>query len=131
MLKYFYDNFLDKYNWFLRADDDVYVRVDRLTALLSKLDPLEPLYLGQPGMGKPEDRERLELLPHECYCMGGPGVVFSRGLLQLLGPHLEECLRNVVVSYNEDVEVGRCISRRVGIQCSWSYQVYIQAYRGS
>ena len=27
------------------------------------------------------------------------------------------------MSYNEDVEVGRCISRILGVQCTWSYQV--------
>ena len=123
MLKYMYDNYLDDYNWFLRADDDVYVRTKELVDFLSQLDPSEPLYMGQPGLGKPEDRERLKLFPHECYCMGGPGILYSNGLLRRLGPHLEECLQNVVVSYNEDVEVGRCVSRRVGVQCTWSYQV--------
>ena len=123
MLKYVYDNFLDEFNWFLRADDDVYVRTPELIELINKLDPNEPLYIGQPGLGKPEDKQRLKLLPHECFCMGGPGVLFSNGLLKQLGPHLEDCLQNVVVSYNEDVEVGRCISRRLGVQCSWSYQV--------
>ena len=118
-----YDNHLDDYNWFLRADDDVYVRTKELVDFLSQLDPSEPLYMGQPGLGKPEDRERLKLFPHECYCMGGPGILYSNGLLRRLGPHLEECLQNVVVSYNEDVEVGRCVSRRVGVQCTWSYQV--------
>ena len=123
MLKYMYDNYLDDYNWFLRADDDVYVRTKELVDFLSQLDPSEPLYMGQPGLGKPEDRERLKLLPHEHFCMGGPGILYSNGLLRRLGPHLEECLQNVVVSYNEDVEVGRCVSRRAGVQCTWSYQV--------
>lgn len=130
MLKYVYDNYLDDYNWFLRADDDVYVRTKELVDFLSQLDPAEPLYMGQPGLGKPEDRERLKLFPHECYCMGGPGILYSNGLLRRLGPHLEECLQNVVVSYNEDVEVGRCVSRRVGVQCTWSYQVSMQCMHG-
>jgi len=29
----------------------------------------------------------------------------------------------VVVSYNEDVEVGRCVSRMVDLQCTWAWQV--------
>lgn len=55
--------------------------------------------------------------------MGGPGVIMSRSLLVKLGPHLDECLNNVVVSWNEDLEVGRCIMRRLGVQCTWNYQV--------
>lgn len=123
MLKYMHDNFIDKYNWFMRADDDVYVRVDKLTEFLSQLDPSKELYLGQPGMGKPQDLERIKLRAYEHYCMGGPGVIYSQALLRKLAPHLDDCLENEVVSINEDLEVGRCISRRVGIQCTWNYQV--------
>lgn len=123
MLKYMYDHYIDKFNWFMRADDDIYVRVDPLVKFLNTLDPSADLYIGQPGLGKPEDLERIKLYPHERYCMGGPGVILSRSLLIKLGPHLEECLTNVVVSWNEDLEVGRCIMRRLGVQCTWSYEV--------
>ena len=125
MLRYMHDNYIDKFNWFLRADDDCYVRVPEVITFLSTLDPAVPLYIGSPGLGRPEDLERIKLLPYERYCMGGPGVIFSRALLIQLIPHLNECLENVVVSYNEDLEVGRCISRRLGIQCTWAYEVSI------
>lgn len=123
MLKYMHDNFIDEYNWFMRADDDIYVRVEPLLYFLSKLDPSKELYIGQPGSGRAEDLQRIDLLPHEHFCMGGPGVIFSRALLRRLAPHLEDCLQNVVVSWNEDVEVGRCISRKLGVQCTWNYEV--------
>ena len=123
MLKYMHDHYIDEFNWFFRADDDVYIRIPELLDLLSTLDPTEPLYIGSPGLGKPEDLERIKLYPHERYCMGGPGVVFSRELLIQLVPHLDDCLQNVVVSWNEDLEVGRCISRRLGVQCTWAYEV--------
>ena len=127
MLRYMHDNYIDKFNWFLRADDDAYIRVPELLSFLSILDPNVPLYIGSPGLGKPEDLERIKLLPHERYCMGGPGVIFSRALLIQLAPHLDDCLENVVVSYNEDVEVGRCISRKLGIQCTWAYEVSVDS----
>ena len=123
MLKYMHDHYIDEFNWFMRADDDVYVRVEHLMHFLSKLDPMRMLYIGQPGGGKPEDLERIKLKAHEHYCMGGPGVIFSRALLMKLAPHLEDCLQNEVVSWNEDLEVGRCISRRLGVQCTWNYEV--------
>ena len=127
MLKYMYDHFLNQYSWFMRADDDLYVRVGPLIKYLSALDPSTDLYIGQPGIGKPDDWERIQLYANEHYCMGGPGVLLSRSLLVKLGPHLEECLKNVVVSWNEDLEVGRCIMRRLGVQCTWSYEVSLRA----
>lgn len=123
MLKYMYDHHINEYNWFMRADDDIYVRVEHLMQFLSNLDPTKELYIGQPGLGKAEDLQRIKLQPYEHYCMGGPGVIFSRALLEKLGPHLEDCLQHEVVSWNEDLEVGRCISRRLGVQCTWNYEV--------
>lgn len=126
MLKYMYDHFINEFNWFMRADDDVYVRVDPLIQFLNKLDPSTDLYIGQPGIGKSDDWDRIQLYPNEHYCMGGPGVILSRSLLVKLAPHLEECLDNVVVSWNEDLEVGRCIMRRLGVQCTWSYEASVE-----
>ena len=123
MLRYMHDHYINDYNWFMRADDDVYVRIPELLNFLSKLDPSEDLYIGSPGFGRDNDLERIKLYPHERYCMGGPGVIFSRGLLIKLVPHLEDCLENVVVSWNEDLEVGRCISRKLNVQCTWAYEV--------
>lgn len=120
MLKYMYDHYIDKFDWFMRADDDLYVRVEHLMYFLSKLNPNKELYIGQPMSRKPEE---FELLPHEHYCMGGPGVIFSRTLLLKLAPHLEDCLNNVVALWDEDLEVGRCISRRLGVQCTWNNEV--------
>ena len=117
MYRYMYDHYIDQYDWFMRADDDLYVRIPELMKFLSKQDPNKELYLGSPARGKPEDRERLKLDSKELYCMGGTGVILSRALLTKLGPHLQDCLKNVVVSWNEDVEVGRCISHKLGIQC--------------
>lgn len=123
MLKYMHDHYINEYNWFMRADDDVYVRVEHLIHFLSKLDPNKELYIGQPGGGRDVDLKRIKLNPHEHYCMGGPGVIFSRALLIKLAPHLEDCLQNEVVSWNEDLEVGRCISKRLGVQCTSNYEV--------
>ena len=32
-------------------------------------------------------------------------------------------LQSVVVSYNEDVEVGRCVSKMLKLQCTWAWEV--------
>lgn len=127
MLKYMHDNFIDDYDWFMRADDDVYVRVDKLMKFLSRFNASEGLYIGQPGMGKKEDLQRIKLNEDEHYCMGGPGIIYSRGALKKMVPHIEDCMKNVVVSYNEDVEVGRCMIRRAKIMCTWSFEVSLLA----
>jgi len=122
MLQHAYVNYMHKYRWLLRADDDAYIRVKQLVDFLNTINHQKLIYMGQPGVGKSEDLERLKLYPHEHFCMGGPGVLFSNSLLAKLVHHLEHCLQHVV-SYNEDVEVGRCISRELGIQCTWAYDV--------
>lgn len=123
MLQYMYNRHIDQFDFFMRVDDDMYVKKQQLYDLLLSTNPAQDIYMGSPGFGKPEDRKRLKLEEHEHYCMGGPGVVLSRALLRKLGPQVDDCLKNVVVSYNEDVEVGRCISRKLRVQCTWSYQV--------
>ena len=123
MLQYMYNKYINQFDFFMRVDDDMYVKKQKLYDLLLATNPAQDIYMGSPGFGKPEDRKRLKLEDHEHYCMGGPGVILSRALLRKLGPEVDDCLNNVVVSYNEDVEVGRCISHKLNVQCTWSYQV--------
>ena len=92
VIQYMYDHFVDQYNWFIRADDDMYVRGELLMDLLEKMNPYDRVYLGRAGVGRDDDLDRLHLLPHERYCMGGPGVVFSYAAMTAVGPHLSQCL---------------------------------------
>ena len=125
MLQYMY-KYIDQFDFFMRIDDDAYVKKQQLYDLLLATNPAQDIYMGSPGFGKPEDRKRLQLEEHEHYCMGGPGMIFSKALFRKLGPEVDDCLENVVFSdYDEDVEVGRCISHKIHVQCTWSYQVRI------
>lgn len=132
VLHYIHDHYLGEFQWFMRADDDVYVRGDKLENLLGTLNPSELIYLGLAGMGKAEDIDRLGLRPHERYCMGGPGVIFSKAVLKKVAPYLDHCMSAVDQYneehpanpwYNEDVELGRCVSRSINVQCSTSAEV--------
>lgn len=122
MFKYMYDNLIDQYEWFLRADDDVYIRGDKLEVLLRSINGSKPLYLGQAGLGTPEEYGNLSLATNENYCMGGTGMILSRSALRLIGPHIKDCLQEMYTTH-EDVEIGRCIKRFAGITCTWSYEV--------
>ncbi|XP_023662582.1 chondroitin sulfate synthase 3 [Paramormyrops kingsleyae] len=122
MLKYMHDHYLDKYEWFMRADDDVYIRGDKLESFLRSLNSTKPLYLGQTGLGTTEELGKLALEPGENFCMGGPGMIFSREVLRRMVPHIGACLREMYTTH-EDVEVGRCVRRFGGTQCVWSYEM--------
>ena len=129
VIKYISDNYGNTFQWILLANDNLYVRAARLASLLKQLDPSENIYLGRAARGKDKDVKKLSLLPHEFYCLGSSGVVLSRRLLQTLVPHLELCLNAAVSgkgqgsSGHPDVELGRCISRHIGVQCSKAAQV--------
>ena len=129
VVKYISDNYGTQFQWFLLTNDNLYVRTARMANLLKQLDPSENIYLGRAARGKDKDAKKLSLLPHELYCLGSSGVVLSHRLLQTLTPHLELCLNAVMSgkgqgsSGHPDVELGRCISRHIGVQCSKAAQV--------
>ena len=142
VLEYFYTQYGDRFRWFVRADDDVYIRIAELEAMLNKLQWTDTLYLGLPGYGVESYRRVLKLLPKESYCMGGPSITFSAAGLKALYPYLRKCL-NAALSYNQgvpkddgwyydDVEIGRCASRTLGMKCSRGLKVrtrkYLQAW---
>ncbi|GCC37611.1 chondroitin sulfate synthase 1-like [Chiloscyllium punctatum] len=122
MLKYMHDRYLERFEWFMRADDDVYIKGERLEELLRSLNSSQPLYLGQTGLGTTEELGKLALEPGENFCMGGPGMIFSREVLRRMVPHIGECLGEMYTSH-EDVEIGRCVRRFANTQCVWSYEM--------
>ncbi|KFM68678.1 Chondroitin sulfate synthase 1, partial [Stegodyphus mimosarum] len=122
MLKFMYDHFIDDFEWFMRADDDVYIRTDYLEKFLRSVNSSKPQFIGQAGLGNKEEFGQLSLQADENFCMGGPGMIMSRNTLRLVIPHIRYCLKNLY-STHEDVEVGRCIRKFVGIPCTWSYEM--------
>ncbi|XP_040173506.1 chondroitin sulfate synthase 1 isoform X1 [Anopheles arabiensis] len=122
MLHYMYVHFIDRFEWFARADDDVYIRTDRLEKFLRSIDSSKPQFIGQAGRGNSEDFGLLSLEFDENFCMGGPGVIMSRETLRRVAPHIPTCLKNLY-STHEDVEVGRCVQKFAGIPCTWNYEM--------
>lgn len=93
MIKYMYDHHIDEYEWFMLANDEVYVRNNKLVGFLRSFNSSDDIYLGHPEIGAKKEKERLNLLPVGNYCMGEPGVILSRSALREVGPHLEHCLQ--------------------------------------
>ncbi|KAK0087704.1 hypothetical protein PV325_000275 [Microctonus aethiopoides] len=130
MLQWMWNNFGDKFEWFLRADDDVYIRTDRLEKFLRSVDSRKPLYIGQAGRGNSEEFGLLSLEYDENFCMGGPGVILSRETMKRIIPHVKDCLKNLYTTH-EDVELGRCVRKHAGIPCTWSYEMQSILYHNS
>ncbi|XP_076624346.1 chondroitin sulfate synthase [Colletes latitarsis] len=130
MLQYMWNNYGNRFEWFLRADDDVYVRSDRLEKLLRSVDSRRAMYIGQAGRGNSEEFGLLSLEYDENFCMGGPGVILSRETLRRIVPHIKYCLRHLYTTH-EDVELGRCVQKYAGIPCTWSYEMQSILYHNS
>ena len=124
MLKYMHDNYIDKYEWFVRADDDVFLKGEELAKYLSSLDSRELYYIGQSGKGRSEEIGKLGLPHGMSYCLGGPGVILSRATLAKITPHINTCLQNIVTSH-EDTELGLCTHRYTGISCTEDREVSV------
>ena len=130
MLKFMHDNYIDKFEWFMRVDDDVYIKHDKLERFLRSLNSSVPQFVGQAGLGNKEEFGLLSLDYDENFCMGGPGILMSRETLKRVVPHIKYCLKNLY-STHEDVEIGRCIRRFVNISCTWSYEMQHIFYHNS
>lgn len=110
-----------KCTWY-GINNNIFLLGEKLEEFLRSLNSSKPLYLGQTGLGNTEELGKLALEPGENFCMGGPGMIFSREVLRRMVPHIGECLREMYTTH-EDVEVGRCVRRFGGTQCVWSYEV--------
>ncbi|XP_017853084.1 chondroitin sulfate synthase 1 isoform X2 [Drosophila busckii] len=131
MLYYMYEHFIDRFEWFIRADDDVYMEPDKLERFLRSIDSSKPQFIGQAGQGNSEEFGLLSLEFDENFCMGGPGVILSSETLRRVAPHIPTCLKNLY-STHEDVEVGRCVQKFAGIPCTWNYEMqYILRHNSS
>ncbi|KAJ8304547.1 hypothetical protein KUTeg_018130 [Tegillarca granosa] len=122
MLGYMYRNHYKNFEWFMRVDDDIFVKGDRLEKFLRSINSSRPHYIGQAGFGTKEETGQLHLDTHDNYCMGGPGIVFSRETLRLVAPNIDDCLNNLLTTH-EDVEVGRCVKKFAGIACTWAFEM--------
>lgn len=122
MLHYMYEHYIDRFEWFARTDDDVYINTEKLERLLRSVDSSKPQFIGQAGKGNSEEFGLLSLEFDENFCMGGPGVILSRETLRRVAPHIPTCLRNLY-STHEDVEIGRCVQKFAGIPCTWNYEM--------
>ncbi|XP_059471615.1 glycoprotein-N-acetylgalactosamine 3-beta-galactosyltransferase 1-like isoform X2 [Neocloeon triangulifer] len=105
--RYVYENYYDKADWFMKADDDTYVVVENLRYMLSSYNAAEPLYFGC----------RFKPYVKQGYMSGGAGYVLSKEALKKFVvegiPNKAKCRQDHDGA--EDVEMGKCLER-VGVQ---------------
>ncbi|XP_010872487.2 glycoprotein-N-acetylgalactosamine 3-beta-galactosyltransferase 1 [Esox lucius] len=98
--KILHDSYLDKADWFLKADDDTYVIVENLRLLLSRFSPNRPVYLGR----------RFRQHVHQGYMSGGAGYVLSREAVRLYAMAVYNGTCTLSTS-PEDLELGTCLQK--------------------
>ena len=133
IIKYLHENYQDAFHWFVLVGTQTFIWARRMEEVLARFDSSSKVYLGWAAKGRPEDAKYLNLLPHEYYCLGAPGIALSNTALKALGQELPFCMESVekhnqeedTLWQNWDVELGRCVSRRVGLQCSQSAEVCV------
>ena len=95
-------------DWYIMVDDDTWVNLPNLAALLAPLNASEPLYLGNPyvlsGRGCAGLRLGAVLFAH-----GGSGIILSRAAVELLVPQAPTCMREFGECWAGDGMLGLCL----------------------
>uniref|UniRef100_A0A0N4ZR26 N-acetylgalactosaminide beta-1,3-galactosyltransferase n=1 Tax=Parastrongyloides trichosuri TaxID=131310 RepID=A0A0N4ZR26_PARTI len=91
----------DKFDWYIKADDDTYFIMENLRAFLMNKDPNKHGYYG------------FRMVAGTLYFSGGAGYVLSKATVKVLVEQLFEdpkYCRQVDAAF-DDVEVGACLSK--------------------
>ena len=62
VLKYMHDFYLNQFEWFVRADDDVYIKGDKLAKFLASVDGSKVYYIGKAGQGRKHERGKIGIV---------------------------------------------------------------------
>ena len=118
LLEFVRVTFIADFHWFVFVSHRSYVAVSELERVLVRLDPQIPAYMGRPVTPLPSSPPT--------HCEEGPGVILSHIALEAIAAALPGCSTDTVGSgdgLSGDVELGRCFSRQLGVQCSSSEEV--------
>ena len=100
VLRYAYDQYIDKFDWFLLTDDDTFIFIDHLYQFISTKSPKDPLTYGY----------NFKAIIPTGYQSGGGGTLITHESLKRMGANI---YKGSVPGCNEkngygDVALGRC-----------------------
>ncbi|KAG7305126.1 hypothetical protein JYU34_010604, partial [Plutella xylostella] len=110
---YIHKHYLDKADWFLKADDDTYVVVENLRYMLFGYDTNKPMYFGH----------RFKKLDKKGYMSGGAGYVLSKAALKVFVKNEKKKCSFVNNQTVEDVSIGKCLNH-LGVRPMDSRDLY-------
>ncbi|CAF3944249.1 unnamed protein product, partial [Rotaria sordida] len=95
-----YENYLNDFDWFVKADDDTYVIVEHLKTFLNEQNPSEPVTFGY----------NFKIHVPKGYHSGGASYVLSRESLQrFYEAHKDPTSNCRKDGGSEDVEIANCL----------------------
>ena len=97
--RYVYDNYFDKADWFMKADDDTFVILENLRYFLFGENPDEPVYFGH----------HFKTIVKQGFLSGGAGYTISKEALRRFGKFAKNSSICRQDGGAEDVEFGRCM----------------------
>lgn len=124
ILTHAFNKYGQEYDWFLfLTDENTYINVKYLRKYIHQLNNDDLSYIGHPNRLTIEEMHKYDLYHYEQVCMSSLGILLSSKLLSSIVPVLSSCdslygNRHIVDTvYDADRELGRCISRKLEIQC--------------
>ena len=99
--RYVYENYYDKADWFMKADDDTYVIVENLRYFLSGENTNDPVYFGH----------HFKTIVKQGYFSGGAGYILSKEALRRVGEKGKNSSFCRQDGGSEDAEFGKCMQR--------------------
>ncbi|CRK88014.1 CLUMA_CG001800, isoform A [Clunio marinus] len=97
---YLHKNYIDEFDWFLKADDDSYVILENLRYMLSQYNPQTSLYFGHRYAKKGLK---------EGYMAGGGYILSKKALIKFANVLVKDKTRCYINNGAEDYEMGRCL----------------------
>ena len=111
--RHVYENYFDKADWFMKADDDTYVIVENLRYFLSGEDPKQPVFFGH----------HFKTNVKQGYFSGGAGYTLSKEALRRFGEKSSNALICRPDGGFEDVELCKYM-QNLGVKAGNSTDVF-------
>lgn len=125
VLKYIADNYLNDFDYFLLATDELYVDARRLVQQLYHISISYDVYMGKRVVAADERPPGADqLFADGNFCDIQSGIVMSSSVIRKIRANLDWCVRNAVTSFHS-LNIGKCVVYSTKISgCQQSFQVF-------